>query len=70
MDRETFNRILAEEGIDDVNLSDDIWRSHPPDIREDNLRLTARRFAQELPSLKVRKALNEALDREYNRGED
>ncbi|MBI2062306.1 MAG: hypothetical protein HYT64_01265 [Candidatus Yanofskybacteria bacterium] len=70
MDRETFDRILKEEGIDDVNLRDEIWRSRPPDIREDDLRLAARRFAQELPSLKVRKALNEALDREYGRDKD
>jgi hypothetical protein len=70
MDRETFDRILKEEGIDDANLRDNIWRSHPPDIREDNLRLAARRFAQELPSLKVRQALNKALDREYGREEN
>lgn len=35
MNRETFDRILTEEGIDDVKLRDDIWRSRLPDFDDD-----------------------------------
>lgn len=39
MDRKTFNRILAEEGIDDDNFIEDMWDERPSDeINEEELR--------------------------------
>lgn len=66
MDRETFDRILTEEGVDDASLRDKIWRARPSGgLDEENLRIAAKRFKKELPGLQVRKALNEAMAREY-----
>lgn len=71
MDRKTFNRILAEEGIDIISLQDQIWNSRPSgNLDESKLREAAKQFKARLPDLLVRQALNEALDREYNKGGD
>jgi len=68
MNRETFDKILIEEGIDDSNLRNQIWDTRPSDdLDENRLRKVAKRFKSELPSLQVRQALNKALDREYGR---
>lgn len=50
MDRETFDRILTEEGTDEGRLRGD-----------------AKQFKRVLLGLQVRKALNDAIDREYGR---
>lgn len=66
MDRDTFDRILAEEGIDDSQLRNDIWNGRPKDdMDETKLRNAAKKLKRALPSLEVRKALNEAMAREY-----
>ena len=71
MDKETFDKILLEEGIDDANLRNQIWHSRPPGgLREDNLRAAAKKFVAEFPNLQARQALNKALDREYGRDGD
>lgn len=68
MNRETFDRILTEEGIDDAKLRDEIWNSRPSDeINEENFRSDAKRFKRELLVSQVRKSLNDAIDREYGR---
>ena len=69
MDRETFERILTEEGIDDAKLRDDLWHSRPADLTndEDKLRKAANKFKEQLPDLLVRQALNRAIDREFGR---
>ncbi len=68
MTRDNFDRILAEEGIDDAQLRDDIWRSRPSgEIDAEKLRTTAKEFKEQLPNLRLRQALNRALDREYGR---
>ena len=71
MDRETFERILTEEGIDDKNLRAVLWHSRPPELDGDNneerLRKAAKKFKAELPNLNVRQALNRAMDREFGR---
>lgn len=68
MDRETFDRILTEEGIDDAKLREDLWNTRlSGDIDEGNLRSAAKRFKQALPELRVKQALSSALDREYGR---
>ncbi len=68
MDRETFDRILAEEGLDDAKMRDDIWNSRPQPgvLDEERLRNTAKRFKEALPVLKLRKALN-VMARKYGR---
>lgn len=39
MDRKTFYRILAEEGIDDAGFLEDMWNERPSDeINEEELR--------------------------------
>ena len=71
MDRETFDRILLEEGVDDVNLRSQIWNTRPSgSLGEGKLREVAKRFKAELPTLQVRQALNKALDRAYGRDGD
>ena len=66
MDRETFDRILKAEGIDDANFINQIWNSRPADnLDENRLRKTAKLFKARLPGLLARQALNRALDREY-----
>ena len=66
MDKETFDRILAEEGIDDLALRNELWLSRPEgNIDEELLRNTARQFKEMLPGLQMRKALNDAMAREY-----
>lgn len=71
MDRETFDRILMEEGLDDANIRSQIWNTRPSSgLDESRLRGAAKKFKKELPNLQVRQALNKALDREYGRGED
>ena len=68
MDREFFDRILTEEGIEDAKIRNDIWNTRPAgNLDENKLRQAARKFKKELPGLLTRKALNEALDREYGR---
>ncbi len=68
MTRDDFNKILAEEGIDDAQLRDDIWHSRPSgEIDAERLRTAAREFKEQLPNLRLRQALNRALDREYDR---
>ena len=69
MDRETFERILAEEGIDDANLRADLWNSQPSDFTDDETRLrkAAQKFKKKLPGLLVRQALNQAMDKEFGR---
>jgi len=71
MDRETFDKILREEGIDDTILMNQIWNSKPAgNLDESKLREAAKDFKARLPGLLVRQALNEALDREYGRDKD
>ena len=71
MDRETFDRILLEEGIYDANLRNSIWNTRPPgNLDESKLRGAAKRLKTELPSLKAKQALNKALDREHGRDEN
>lgn len=66
MNRETFDRILTEEGIDDAKLRNDSWNSKPGDgLDEAKLRNAAKQFKRALPDLRVRKALNDAMAREY-----
>ena len=66
MDRETFDRILAEEGLDDAKMRDNIWNSRPSGgIDEEGLRSAAKQFKRALPELRVKKALNDAMSREY-----
>ena len=66
MDRETFDRILAEEGLDDPKMRNDIWNSKPSTgLDEESLRNAAKQFKRALPRLQVRKALNDAMAREY-----
>jgi len=66
MDRETFDRILAEEGLDDAKLRDEIWNTRPSTgLDEEGLRNTAKQFKRALPGLQVRKSLNNAMAREY-----
>ena len=69
MNRETFERILTEEGVDDANLRAKLWHSRPPDFNdnEERLRNAAKKFKTQLPELLVRQALNRAMDREYGR---
>lgn len=71
MDRETFERILTEEGVDDANLRAELWNSRPSELESDNseerLRKAAKKFKAELPDLLVRQALNRAMDRELGR---
>ena len=68
MSRDDFDRILSEEGIDDARLRDDIWHSKPAgELDEGKLRIAAKKFKEQLPSLRVRQSLNRALDREYGR---
>lgn len=68
MDRETFEKILVEEGIDDAKLRMEIWNTRPSgDILEYALRQAAKKFKTELPDLLIRKSLSAALDREYNK---
>lgn len=70
MDRETFDRILAEEGLNDVKMRDDIWNSRPSGgLDEEQLRSAARQFKQALPELRVKRALHDAMAREYGRDE-
>lgn len=68
MDRETFDRILVEEGLDDPKMRDHIWnsRGHPGVLDEEHLRNAAKRFKQALPMLRLRKALK-AMARKYGR---
>ncbi|HXK40515.1 MAG TPA: hypothetical protein VJ046_00185 [Candidatus Paceibacterota bacterium] len=66
MDRETFDRILTEEGVDDAKMRDDIWNTRPASgLNEENLRNAAKQFKRALPGLQVRKSLNDAMAREY-----
>ena len=68
MDRQTFDSILIEEGIDDISLRNDIWNTRPGDgLDENRLRFAASQFKRSLPNLLVKKALNDAMDREYGR---
>lgn len=69
MDRETFDRILTEEGVDDAKLRDDIWKSRPLDLcdNEDRLRKAAKDFKAELLYLLARRDLKRAMDREFGR---
>ena len=68
MTRDDFDRILAEEGIDDARLRDDIWHSKPAgELNGDKLIITAKKFKEQLPGLRARQALNRAMDREYGR---
>lgn len=71
MNRETFERILAEEGIDDANLRADIWYSwysrSADNLDERELRKAAEKFKKHLPELLMRQALNRAMDREFSR---
>ena len=68
MDRETFERILTEEGIDDANLRAQLWNSRPTgDLDEARFRKTAQKFKEMLPELLVRQALNRAMDKEFGR---
>ena len=68
MDRETFDRILAEEGLDDAKMRDDIWNSRPQPgvLDEEHLRNAAKRFKEALPEIQLRKALK-AMARKYGR---
>ncbi len=66
MTRDDFDRILLEEGVDDSHLRDDIWCSRPSGkMEESKLREAAKKFKVALPGLQVRKALNEAMEREF-----
>ena len=57
MDRETFDRILKEEGIDDTNIVNQIWNSRPfGNLDEGKLRSAAKDFKARLPGLLVRQA--------------
>ncbi len=66
MDKETFDRILAEEGLDDAKMRNDIWNSQPSGgLDEERLRSAAKQFKRALPGLQVKKDLNDAMAREY-----
>ena len=66
MDRGTFFKILAEEGLEDPKLRDDLWNSQPSGgLDEGRLREAARKFKEALPGLQARKALTDAMAREY-----
>ena len=66
MTRDDFDRILAEEGIDDGRLRDDIWHSKPTDeLDESKLRTAAKKLKEQLPGLRLRQSLSRALDREF-----
>ena len=68
MTRDDFDRILTEEGIDDARLRDEIWHSRPAgELDEDRLRKAAKKFEEQLASLRLRQALNRAMDREFGR---
>ena len=68
MDRETFDKILAEEGLDDAKMRDDIWNSQPSGgLDKERLRSAATKFKRALPGLQVRKALKDAIARECGR---
>lgn len=68
MNREIFDRILTEEGVDDAYLRNKLWLSRPGDnLGEKQLRDAARLFKRNLPGLRVKQALNDAMDREYGR---
>lgn len=63
MDQETFEKVLTEEGIDDKNLLNELWRSLPSEEHDEGrLRTAARKLKPELPGLLVRQALNRAMD--------
>lgn len=42
MDRETFDRIFSEEGVNSVELRQKIWDVRPDDLCEDSVRVLAR----------------------------
>lgn len=53
MDRETFDRILTEEGVKSQKLKDDLWRDCPmkhEELEEDQLRRTAKGFLRAFPN--------------------
>lgn len=65
MDRGTFFKILAEEGLEDPKLRDDLWNGQPPrGLNEARLRKAVRKFNQAPPALQTRKTLDDAMDRE------
>lgn len=66
MTRDDFDRILSEEGMDDARMRDDMWHSRPSgEILESKLRDAAKKFKAALPGLQVRKALHDAMEREF-----
>lgn len=68
MDRGTFFKILAEEGLEDPRLRADLWNSQPPrGLNEERLRRAVRKFKDARPGLETRQAINDAMDREYER---
>ena len=70
MIRSGFDKILFEEGIEDIQLRDDLWHSRPAgELSESRLRAAAKKFKEKLPSLRVAQALNRALDKEFGREE-
>ena len=68
MTRDDFDRILSEEGIDDAEFCDSLWRSKPAGgINEEELRIAAKKFQEQLPGIRLSQALKRAMDREFNR---
>jgi len=64
MTKPEFIKILAEEGIDNGKLIDDLWNSRPAgDLPEEKLRKTARHFKQQLPTLLAKERLSNSLER-------
>lgn len=53
MDKKRFDEILIEEGFDDVQLRDRLWKMRPSDyLIEDKLREVAREFKNQQPKLR------------------
>lgn len=66
MNREVFDKILIEEGVNDSALRSDLWNTRPKDeLSEERLRNATKQFLRVLPGLQVRQELNRALAREY-----
>ena len=69
MDKETFDRILIEEGIDLAEVRNMFWNGRPSNLTEEDLRSAVKELKTSGDYLryKTRKALNDAMNRASGR---